>query len=106
MQTVLRDTPAPPHKLRIVFGRPITGNHVDLAPAIDLFLHKIHMFQHTHIDGSHFSRVMTTQNMIHLIQRGEVIIAFVITILDLQPFVRVDVEEGKFAVREPASMCH
>ena len=56
---------------------------MDLAPAVDSLLHKIDMLQHAHIDGGHFSCVMTTQNMIHLIQRGEIIIAFIITILDL-----------------------
>jgi len=64
------------------------------------------MFQHAYIDGSHFSCVMATQNMIHLIQRGEVIIAFVIAILDSQSFVRVHVKKGEFTVREFAGKRH
>jgi hypothetical protein len=79
---------------------------VDLASAINFLLYEIHMFQHTYIDGSHFSCVMATQNMIYLIQRSEVIIAFIIAILDSQPFVRVHVEESEFAVRESACMRH
>ena len=39
MQAVLRDSPAPLQKLRIVFGRSITGNHVDLAGAGDRFVY-------------------------------------------------------------------
>jgi len=65
---VLRDSPAPLHELRIVLWGPITGNHVDLADAIDCFVHEIDVLQQLHIDGSHFSCVMATQNVIHLIQ--------------------------------------
>ena len=97
---MLRDPAAPLHELRIVLGRPITRNHVDLPPTIDRFLNEIHVFQHSHIDGGNFSCVMATQNMVHLIQRRNVIITFIISILDLQPFVRVHVEEGEFTVRE------
>lgn len=42
---------------------------MDLAGAIDCFVHKIDVLQQLHIDGGNFSRVMATQNMIHLIQR-------------------------------------
>jgi hypothetical protein len=53
-----------------------------------------------HIDSGNFSCVMATQNMIHLIQRRQVIIPCVITIADPQSFVRVHVEEGEFGVRK------
>ena len=82
VQAVLRDSPAPLHEQRIVLRGPIAGNHMDFASAIDRFLHEIHMFQHSHIDGGHFSRVMTTQNVVHFIQRDEVVIAFIVAILD------------------------
>lgn len=97
---MLRDSPAPLHELRIVLGRPISRNHVDLAGTTDRFLYKIHVLQHSHIDGGDFSCVMTTQNMIHLIQRRQVIVPCVITIADSQSFVGVHVEEGEFAVRK------
>jgi hypothetical protein len=38
--------------------------------------------------------------MIHLVQRRQVIVSRVVTIPDSQSFVRMDVEEGKFAVRK------
>ena len=100
MQAVLRDSPAPLHEQRIVFGRPITRNYVNLACAIDRFVHKIYVLQQLHIDGCDFSCVMTAQNMIHFIQRRKVIVPCVITIADPQPFARVHVEEGEFAVRK------
>ena len=103
---MLRNAPAPLHELRIIRGRPVAGNHVNLTSAIDRFLHEIYMFQHAYIDGGHFSCVVTTQNMIHLIQRGEVIITFVIAILDSQSFVRVHVKEGEFTVWEFTCMRH
>ena len=100
MQAVLRDSPTPLQKLCIVFGRPIAGNHVDLAGASERFVHEIDMFQQLHINGSDFSCVMATQKMIHLIQRRQVIVPCVITIADSQSFVRVHVEEGEFSVRK------
>ena len=73
---------------------------MDLAGAIDRFMHEIDVLQHSHIDGSDFSCVMAAQNVIHLIQRRKVIVPCVITIADSQSFVRVYVEEGEFAVRK------
>jgi hypothetical protein len=105
VQAVLRDSPAPLYELRIVFGRPITGNHMDLAGAIDGFVHEIDVFQQSHIDGGDFSCVMATQNMIHLIQRRQVIVPCVITIADSQSFVRMHVEEGELGVGKLVRAC-
>lgn len=105
VQAVLRDSSAPLHKLRIVLRRPITGNHMDLAGAINRFVHEIDVFQQLHIDGGDFSCVMATQNMIHLIQRRQVIVPCVITIADSQSFVRMHVEEGEFGVRKLVRAC-
>ncbi len=100
MQAVLRYSPAPLHEQCIVLRRTIAGNHVDLTRTIDRFVHEIYVLQQLHIDGGDLSCVMATQNMIHLIQRRKVIIPCVITITDSQSFIRVDVEEGEFAVRK------
>jgi len=97
---VLRDSPAPLHEQCIVLGRTIARNHMDLAGAIDRFVHEIYVLQQLHIDGGDFSCVMATQNMIHLIQRHKVIVPCVITIADSQSFVRVHVEESEFTVRK------
>ena len=67
---------------------------------MDRIVHEIYVLQQLHIDGCDFSCVMATQNMIHLIQRRQVIVSCVITIADSQSFVRVHVEEGEFAVRK------
>lgn len=101
---MLRDSPAPLHKLRIILGRSIAGNYVDLPPAIDRFLYEIHMFQHAHIDGGNLSCVMAAHNVVHFVQRRQVVMTLAITILDLQPFVRVHVEKGEFPVGESARM--
>ena len=63
-------------------------------------MHEIDVLQHPHIDGGDFSCVMATQNVIHLIQRRQVIIPCVIPIANSQPFVRVHIEEGEFTVRK------
>lgn len=97
---MLRDSPAPLHELRIVLRRPIARNYVDLAGAIDRFVYEIDVLQQLHINGSDFSCVMATKNMIHLIQRRQVIIPCVIAIADSQSFVGMHVEEGEFAVRK------
>lgn len=78
---------------------------MDLADAIDGFVHEIDVFQQSHIDGGDFSCVMATQNMIHLIQRRQVIVPGVITIADSQSFVRVHVEEGELGVRKLGRAC-
>ena len=82
MQAVLCDSPAPLHELRIVLGRPIAGNYMDLPPAIDRFLYEIHMFQHAQIDGGNLSCMMAAHNMIHFVQRRQVVMTFAIAILD------------------------
>ena len=96
----MRDSPASLHELRIVSRRPIAGNYVDIFSTIDRFVHEIDVLQHSHIDGSDFSCVMASKNMVHLIQRRQVIIPCVIPIADSQPFVRVHIEEGEFTVRK------
>jgi hypothetical protein len=73
---------------------------VDFAGVSDPFLHKIHVLQHSHIDSGDFSRVVTPENMIHFIQRCQVIVARVITISDSQSFVSMYVEESEFAFRK------
>ena len=73
---------------------------MDLACAMNRFVDKIDMLQQLHIHGGDFSRVMASQNVIHLIQRRQVIVPYLITIADSQSFVRVDIEEGKFGVRK------
>ena len=97
---MLRDSPAPLHELRIVFGRPIARNYVNLACAIDRFVHEIDVLQQLHIDGGDFSCVMATQNVIHLIQSRQIIVPCLITIADSQSFVCVHVEKGEFGVRK------
>ena len=73
---------------------------MDLTGPSDRFVHEIDMLQQLHIDSGDFSCVMATQNVIHLIQRRQVIIPCVITITDSQPFIRVHIEEGEFTVRK------
>ena len=73
---------------------------MDLACAIHRFVHEIDVLQQLHIDGGHFSCVVATQNVIHLIQSRQVIVPCLITIADSQSFVRVHVEKGEFSVRE------
>ena len=73
---------------------------MNFTVVIDRFLYEIYVLQHSDIDGSHFSCVMATQNMIHLIQRRQVIVAIGITIANAQSFVRVHIEEGEFTVRK------
>jgi len=100
METVPRSSPTPFHQLRIVRRRPIAGNHMDLAGTMNRLLHKIHMLQHSHIHRGNFSRVMAPHDMIHLIQRRQVIVPCIITKADSLSFVCVHVEEGEFAVRK------
>jgi hypothetical protein len=73
---------------------------MDLACAIHRFVHEIDVLQQLHIDGSHFSCVMATQNVIHLIQSRQIIVPCLITIADSQSFVRVHVKKGEFGVRK------
>ena len=100
MQAVLRDSPAPLHKQCIVLWRPIAGDHMDLACAGHRFMHKIDMLQQLHIDGSNFSCVMATQNVIHLVQSRQIIVPSLVTKANPQSFVRVDVEKDKFSLRK------
>lgn len=78
---------------------------MDLAGAGERFVHEIDVFQQLHIYGGDFSCMMATQNMIHLIQRRQIILPRVITIANSQSFVRMHVEEGKFGVRKLVRSC-
>lgn len=73
---------------------------MDLAGAMNRFVHKIDMLQQLHIHGGDFPGVMAPQNVIHLIQRRQVIVPDLITIADSQSFVRVHVEKSEFGVRK------
>ena len=73
---------------------------MNLPGATDRFVHEIDVLQQLHIDSGYFSSVMATQNMIHLVQRHEVIITCIIAIADSQSFIGTHVEEGKFGVRK------
>ena len=97
---MLRDSSAPFYELRIVFGRTIPGNDMDFTRATCRFVHEIDMLQQLYIDGGDFSCVMATQNVIHLIQRCQVILPCLITVADFQAFVRMYVEKGELGVRE------
>jgi len=100
MQAVLRDSPAPLHKYRVVLRRPIAGHHVNLSGTIDRFVHEIDVFKQLHIHGGDFTRVMATHDMIHIIQRRQVILSCVITITDSQSFIRMHVEKREFGIRK------
>lgn len=102
MEAVLRDSPTPLHKLRIVLRRPIAGNHMNVLGRIDGFVYEIDMLQHPHIDSGHFSCMMAAHDVIDLIQSSQVIIPSIISITDSQPFACMHVEEGEFAVRKVA----
>jgi len=97
---MLRDSSTPFYELRIVLGRTIPGNDMDFTWATCRFVHEIDMLQQLHIDGGDFSCVMATQNVIHLIQRSQVILPCLITVADFQSFVRMYVEKGELGVRE------
>jgi hypothetical protein len=73
MEAMLRHSPTMFHELRIVLGRPIPGNHMDLAAANRL-LHEIDVFQHPHIDSRNFPCMMAAHNVIDLVQSNQVII--------------------------------
>ena len=73
---------------------------MDLSGTINRLLHEIHMLQHPYVDGGHFSRVMATKNMVHLIQRRQVIVPCVVSLADSQPFVGMHVEERQLPIGE------
>jgi len=100
VQAVLRNSPAPLHELRVVLGRPIAGHHVNLSGAIDRLVHEIDMFKQLHIHGGDFPRVMATHDMIHVIQRRQVVLPRVITITDSQSFIRMHIEKREFSIRK------
>lgn len=73
---------------------------MDLACPGHRFMHKIDMLQQLHIDGSNFSCVMAPQNVIHLVQSRQIIVPSLVTKANLQSFVRVHIEKGKFGLRK------
>jgi len=100
VQAVLRNSPAPLHELRVVLGRPIAGHHVNLSGAIDRLVHEIDVFKQLHIHGGDFPRVMATHDMIHVIQRRQIVLPRVITITDSQSFIRMHVEKCELGIRK------
>ena len=100
VQAVLRNSPAPLHELRVVLGRPIAGHYVNLSGASDRFVHKIDVFEQLHIHGGDFPCVMATHDMIHIIQRRQVVLPRVIAITDSQSFIRMHVEKRELGIRK------
>jgi hypothetical protein len=72
---------------------------MDLASTTNRLLDKVYMLQHSHINCGNFTRMVTPHNVIHFIQRCEVIIPSIVTIADSQSFVRMYIEESEFPVR-------
>ena len=73
---------------------------MNLSGAIHGLVHEVDVFKQLHVHGCDFTCVMAPQDMIHLIQRRQVILPCVITVTDLQPFVRMHVEKREFGIRK------
>ena len=68
-------------------------------------LHQIDMLDHARIDRGHFPRVMTTEKMIELVQRREIVLPPLIAITHPQSFVGMHVIKRQLALRQDSSLC-
>ena len=87
MQTIPGDTSVRPNQHGIVFGRPKAGNHMNLLLTAEFLLHQIHVLQHTYVDSPDLTRVMAAQKLIHIIERGKVIVPGFVSVGDIQPLI-------------------
>jgi len=60
---------------------------MNLAFAAQRLLHQIDMLDDPGIDRGHLPRVMTAEQMIEVVQRGEIVLPVLISITDPQSFV-------------------
>lgn len=68
---------------------------MNLASTAQCLLHKIDVLNHAGIDGNDFSRVMTAENMIQIVQGGQIVLALLVTIPNPQAFVGMHVIKGQ-----------
>jgi len=71
---------------------------MDFPVATKPLLHKIDVFYHPRINGRDLTRVVTAEDVIHIVQSGEIIFPIFVTIPHKQPLIRMDVIERQFAV--------
>jgi hypothetical protein len=64
------------------------------------FLYQIDMLDHPGIDRSHLAGVMTTEEMIEVVQCGEIVLPAVIAITHPQSFVGMHIIKRQLALRQ------
>ena len=63
-------------------------------------LHQIDMLDHPGIHRSHFARVMTTEDMIEIVQCGEIVPPALVPITNPQPLISMHVIKRQLAFRQ------
>ena len=97
METLAHGPTAALYQDGIVFRGSVTRNDVNLTVPSQHLLHQIDMLDHSWIDRGHFARVMTAEDMIEIIQCGEIVLPASITIPDPQPFIGMHVIKRQLA---------
>lgn len=77
---------------------------MDFPVATEPLLHEIDVLDHPRINAGDFTRVVAAENVIHIVQSGEIILPVFVTIPDKQPLIRMDVIERQFAVGQCLSL--
>lgn len=72
---------------------------MNLAISPKRFLHQVDVFDDTRIHGGYFTRMMTAQDVVELVQRGEIVLTCLVTVPHPQPLIGVHVIKGQLAFR-------
>jgi len=91
MQAVPGGATASFDQKRIVRRRTIAGDYMDLSRAAKGLLHEIEVLNDAGIHRGNFSRVMTTENVIDVVQRRQIVLSAFVTIPQAQPLIGVDI---------------
>ena len=106
MQTILSGPPTGSDQHGIILGRPEPGDNVDLAIASQCLLHQIHMLKHPHVDGCDLTGVMTTQDVIDIVERVEIVLSLLVSKGHIQPLISPDVKQCEPAGRKLTGKRH
>lgn len=79
------------HQHRIVFGRSIAGDDMNLAISTEGFLHQVDVLDKLGVHRGHLTSVMTSQDMVDVVERGEVVATLFVAKPDAQPLTGMNI---------------
>ena len=68
------------HQQGVIFRRSVGGDHVDFSLSAKRFLHQVDVFDDPRIDCGDFSRMVTAENVVEIIQRRQIVPSAIVAV--------------------------